>query len=105
MPVTKRDYYEVLGVSRDTDDGSIKTAYRKLALQYHPDRNPGDRAAEERFKEAAEAYSVLSDGQKRATEEAHRPPGEVEEVAEREVVVGRIDVENVIERNAGRWCG
>jgi molecular chaperone DnaJ len=66
MPVTKRDYYEVLGVSRDTDDGSIKTAYRKLALQYHPDRNPGDHAAEERFKEAAEAYSVLSDGQKRA---------------------------------------
>jgi molecular chaperone DnaJ len=66
MPVTKRDYYEVLGVSRDTDDGSIKTAYRKLALQYHPDRNPGDREAEERFKEAAEAYSVLSDSQKRA---------------------------------------
>ncbi len=66
MPVTKRDYYEVLGVTRDSDDGSIKTAYRKLALQYHPDRNPGDRAAEDKFKEAAEAYSVLSDGQKRA---------------------------------------
>ena len=67
MPVTKRDYYEILGVSRDADDGSIKTAYRKLALQFHPDRNPGDRAAEEKFKEAAEAYSILSDGQKRAS--------------------------------------
>lgn len=66
MPVTKRDYYEVLGVSRESDDGSIKTAYRKLALQYHPDRNPGDREAEERFKEAAEAYAILSDSQKRA---------------------------------------
>ena len=66
MPVTKRDYYEILGVSRDSDDGSIKTAYRKLALQFHPDRNPDDRAAEEKFKEAAEAYSILSDGQKRA---------------------------------------
>ncbi len=66
MPVTKRDYYEVLGVARDTDDGSIKTSYRKLALQYHPDRNPGDRDAEEKFKEAAEAYAVLSDSQKRA---------------------------------------
>ena len=66
MPVTKRDYYEVLGVSRDTDDGSIKTAYRKLALQFHPDRNPGDREAEEKFKEAAEAYAILSDAQKRA---------------------------------------
>jgi molecular chaperone DnaJ len=66
MPVTKRDYYEVLGVARDTDDGTIKTSYRKLALQYHPDRNPGNRDAEEKFKEAAEAYSVLSDSQKRA---------------------------------------
>ncbi len=66
MPVTKRDYYEILGVTRDSDDAAIKTAYRKLALQHHPDRNPGDRVAEEKFKEAAEAYSVLSDGQKRA---------------------------------------
>jgi molecular chaperone DnaJ len=67
MPVTKRDYYEVLGVSRDCDEGTLKTAYRKLALQYHPDRNPGDRGSEDRFKEAAEAYSVLSDSQKRAS--------------------------------------
>ncbi|MBV8845366.1 MAG: molecular chaperone DnaJ [Bryobacterales bacterium] len=64
--MTRRDYYEVLGVSRDADDQVIKTAYRKLALQHHPDRNPGSREAEEKFKEAAEAYSVLSDSQKRA---------------------------------------
>jgi len=63
----KRDYYEVLGVSRDASDQEIKSAYRKLALQHHPDRNPGNQAAEERFKEAAEAYSVLSDAQKRAS--------------------------------------
>ncbi len=62
----KRDYYEVLGVSRQASDQEIKSAYRKLALQYHPDRNPGNKQAEESFKEAAEAYSVLSDSQKRA---------------------------------------
>ncbi len=66
MSVAKRDYYEVLSVSRDCDDQTLKTSYRKLALQYHPDRNPDNRDAEEKFKEAAEAYSVLSDPQKRA---------------------------------------
>ncbi len=66
MNVTKRDYYEILGVARDCDEQTLKGAYRKLALQHHPDRNPGDHAAEESFKEAAEAYSVLSDRQKRA---------------------------------------
>ena len=66
MSVAKRDYYEVLSVSRDADDQALKSAYRKMALQFHPDRNPGDKQAEERFKEANEAYSVLSDGQKRA---------------------------------------
>jgi molecular chaperone DnaJ len=66
MSVTRRDYYEILGVSRDCDDQALKGAYRKLALQYHPDRNPGNHAAEEKFKEAAEAYSVLSDPQKRS---------------------------------------
>src|SRR4051794_32906040 len=65
--VTKRDYYEILGVDRNADDGTIKGAYRKLALKYHPDRNPNDAEAEDKFKEAAEAYSVLSDSQKRAT--------------------------------------
>ncbi len=63
---TKRDYYEVLGVSRDARVEEIKKAYRKLALKYHPDRNPGNKEAEEKFKEAAEAYAVLSDSEKRA---------------------------------------
>jgi molecular chaperone DnaJ len=63
--VAKRDYYEVLGVDRRADDQALKTAYRKLARDYHPDRNPGDAVAEEKFKEAAEAYAVLSDAQKR----------------------------------------
>lgn len=62
----KRDYYDVLGVPRDADLKTIKSAYRKLALKYHPDRNPGDKAAEENFKEAAEAYEVISDEGKRA---------------------------------------
>ena len=61
----KRDYYEVLGVSRDADDAAIKKAYRKLAKKYHPDINPGDKEAEAKFKEASEAYAVLSDAQKR----------------------------------------
>jgi len=64
--VSKRDYYEVLGVSRNASEQELKSAYRKLALKYHPDRNPGDHEAEERFKEAAEAYAVLADGDKRA---------------------------------------
>jgi molecular chaperone DnaJ len=64
--VAKRDYYEILGIGRDADDQQVKSAYRKLALQHHPDRNPENPEAEERFKEAAEAYSVLSDAQKRA---------------------------------------
>jgi molecular chaperone DnaJ len=63
--VTKRDYYEILGVGRNASDPEIKSAYRKLALKYHPDRNPDDPTAEEKFKEASEAYSVLSDAQKR----------------------------------------
>src|SRR5271157_3780493 len=65
-PVSKRDYYEVLGVGREAGEQEIKSSYRKLALQYHPDHHPDDPAAEERFKEASEAYSVLSDPQKRA---------------------------------------
>jgi molecular chaperone DnaJ len=65
--MTKRDYYEVLGVSRGASQEEIKRAYRQLALKYHPDRNPGNAAAEEAFKEAAEAYSVLGDADKRST--------------------------------------
>jgi molecular chaperone DnaJ len=64
--VSKRDYYEILGVERQASDQQIKSAYRKLALKYHPDRNPGDNQAEDRFKEAAEAYAVLADAQKRS---------------------------------------
>ncbi len=64
--MSQRDYYEILGVARNATDADIKAAYRKLALQYHPDRNQGNPKAEERFKEAAEAYSVLADADKRA---------------------------------------
>ncbi len=62
----KRDYYEVLGIAKSASNGEIKTAYRKLALKYHPDRNPGDKEAEDKFKEAAEAYEVLRDDKKRS---------------------------------------
>ena len=75
MPVTKRDYYEILSVSRTVSEGDLKVAYRKLAMQYHPDRNPGDHEAEEKFKEAAEAYGVLSDAQKRAAYDAYGHAG------------------------------
>ena len=64
--MAKRDYYEVLGVSKSADATTIKKAYRKIAMKYHPDRNPDDKAAEEKFKEAAEAYEILSDEQKKA---------------------------------------
>ena len=62
----KRDYYEVLGIDKGADEGSIKKAYRNLAKKYHPDMNPGNAEAEQRFKEVNEAYSVLSDPDKKA---------------------------------------
>ena len=64
--MSKRDYYEVLGVAKNASKDEIKNAYRKLALKYHPDRNPDNKEAEEKFKEASEAYEVLSDEQKRS---------------------------------------
>ncbi len=64
--MSKRCYYETLGVSRTVTDGELKTAYRKLAMQWHPDRNPGDKDSEHKFKEINEAYDVLKDGDKRA---------------------------------------
>lgn len=64
--MSKRDYYEVLGVDKTATLDTIKKAYRKLAIRYHPDKNPGDQEAEEKFKEAAEAYEVLSDDSKRS---------------------------------------
>ena len=65
MAETKRDYYEVLGVAKDADEATLKKAYRKVAKKYHPDMNPGDAEAEKKFKEASEAYAVLSDPEKR----------------------------------------
>ncbi|HVG93764.1 MAG TPA: molecular chaperone DnaJ [Planctomycetota bacterium] len=71
----KRDYYEVLGVARTASADEIKTAYRRLALKHHPDKNPGNKEAEDRFKEAAEAYEVLADEKKRAAYDAHGHAG------------------------------
>ena len=64
--MNKRDYYEILGISKSASSKDIKQAYRKLAIKYHPDRNEGDKNAEERFKEAAEAYEFLSNSEKKA---------------------------------------
>ncbi len=73
--MAKRDYYEILGVAKNADQDTMKKAYRKLALQYHPDKNPGDKASEDKFKEAAEAYEVLSDADKRARYDRHGHAG------------------------------
>ena len=66
MTTTSRDYYEILGVPRDADQAAVKSAFRKLAMKLHPDQNPGCKVSEDKFKEIGEAYSVLSDPQKRA---------------------------------------
>ena len=73
--MAKRDFYEVLGVNRDADDDAIKKAYRRLAMKHHPDRNPDDKSAEDKFKEAKEAYEILSDANKRAAYDQHGHAG------------------------------
>jgi DnaJ-class molecular chaperone len=73
--MAKRDYYKVLDVAKNATEADIKKAYRRLAMKYHPDRNPGDKEAEERFKEAKEAYEVLADEQKRAIYDQHGHDG------------------------------
>src|SRR5436309_13631025 len=77
MVSKKRDYYEVLGVARTATSQELKSAFRKLAIQYHPDKNPGDKASEDRFKEASEAYEVLCDAEKRTRYDrfGHQAPG------------------------------
>lgn len=73
--MAKRDYYEVLGVAKTASDDEIKRAYKKMAIKYHPDRNPGDKEAEDKFKEAAEAYDVLRDPEKRQRYDQFGPEG------------------------------
>lgn len=73
--MSKRDYYEVLGVSKEASEDELKKSYRRLAMKFHPDRNPGDKAAEDKFKEASEAYEVLTDPQKRAIYDKHGHEG------------------------------
>src|SRR4030081_1528689 len=73
--MSKRDYYEILSIQKSSTADEIKNAYRKLALQFHPDRNPGDKSAEEKFKEISEAYEVLSDGEKRRIYDQHGHEG------------------------------
>src|SRR5262249_27205774 len=73
--MAKRDYYEVLGVNRDADEETIKKAYRRLAMKFHPDRNPDNPKAEEQFKEAKEAYEALTDANKRAAYDRHGHAG------------------------------
>src|SRR3954453_4457707 len=75
MDIEKRDYYEVLGVQRSASTPEIRKAFKRLAMEFHPDRNPGDKAAEERFKEISEAHEVLTDGEKRGLNDQYGHAG------------------------------
>ena len=95
----KRDYYEVLGVERTVEVTELKKAYRRLAMEHHPDRNPGNAEAEAKFKEASEAYQVLSDPQKRAHydrfgHEAPTPEGNAQPIAQDKIVVPLIEADH-----------
>ncbi len=92
--MNKKDYYEILGVPRDATEEEIKRAYRKLALKYHPDRNPGDKEAEEKFKEISEAYEVLSDPEKRRIYDTYGHEG----LQGRGYSTGFTDVEDIFDR-------
>ena len=93
--MSKRDYYEVLGVAKNASEEEIKKAFRVLAMKHHPDRNPGDDDAAHHFKEAAEAYAVLSDGEKREVYDRHGHEG-----LQRAGMPRRVDFESIF-RNAG----
>ena len=97
----KRDYYEVLGVDRNADDATLKRAYRKLAKKYHPDTNPGDKDAEAKFKEASEAYAVLSDPDKRRQYDqfGHSLAAEPEDA----IPMHRQEVRTSARRSASHW--
>ena len=91
MAEQKRDYYEVLGVDKNADDAAIKKAYRQLAKKYHPDMNPGDQEAEKKFKEASEAYAVLSDAEKRRQyDQVNSPMRPLKEAPEEEALAASI---------------
>ena len=98
----KKDYYDVLGVSRNVDEAELKKAYRRYAMKYHPDRNQGDVKAEDKFKEAKEAYDVLSNSQKRAAYDQFGHPGVDNSAAGHGGARGAVPVRSV--HSAGGDC-
>ena len=93
--MSKADFYDVLGVSREVSDQELKSAYRKQALKYHPDRNPGDHAAEEKFKQASEAYQVLSDADKRAAYDRYGHAGPASQGFNGGPFAGGVDISDI----------
>jgi DnaJ-class molecular chaperone len=94
--MAKRDYYDVLGVNKNASPEDIKSAYRKLAVKYHPDKNPGDKAAEDKFKEASEAYGILSDKSKKENYDNFGHAAFENGGGGKEVLVGLEDLEDQI---------